>query len=197
MATRISTRTDEASGDFRRKRTQAPSAMRGGTVRAAPVQRSTSPVPRQRSHALGPGFAAAAAVGARDAHRHAQRHDAAVARLALRQRHLGAQHVRRRRARRERRRACDRRQLPTDGKSIAISSAKHSYDIEGPLTIGADPALVKATRRVLPFRTRIMPATKECPMCDGTMVLQARARRSRACRAMPKTRPVHTRMGVP
>jgi len=36
---------------------------------------------------------------------------------------------------------------PTDGKSIAISSAKHSCGIKVPLTIGVDPRLVKATSR--------------------------------------------------
>jgi hypothetical protein len=37
-------------------------------------------------------------------------------------------------------------QRSTDGKSIAISSAKHSFDIEVSLTIGSGSRLVKATR---------------------------------------------------
>jgi len=41
---------------------------------------------------------------------------------------------------------------PTEGKSIAISSAKHSCDIKVRLTIGAGPCLVKASRVMLASR---------------------------------------------
>jgi rubredoxin len=60
---------------------------------------------------------------------------------------------------------------PTDGKSIAISSAKHSCAIKVPLTIGVDLRLVKATSQC--YRaTRIVPATKDCPMCGEAMRLR-------------------------
>jgi len=72
IATRTSTRTDEASGDVIRKRNRAPSATRGGTVTRTGWWSSDSPVPRQRWH----------------------RHHEAGERLALRERHVGPQDVR-------------------------------------------------------------------------------------------------------
>src|SRR5262245_2940706 len=59
---------------------------------------------------------------------------------------------------------------PTEGKSIAISSAKHSCGIEVSLTIGVDHRVVKATHRCY-REPKSMPG-KECPLCGGTMTLR-------------------------
>ena len=61
---------------------------------------------------------------------------------------------------------------------MAISSAKHSWGIEGQLTIGAAPRVVKARTIAVNVHTqlhltRIMP-TKDCPLCGGTMKLHER-----------------------
>src|SRR5207247_10243817 len=50
MATRTSTRTDETCGELTRKRNRAPSATRAGTARRTAWWKRAAPVPRQRGH---------------------------------------------------------------------------------------------------------------------------------------------------
>src|SRR5262249_46547351 len=95
--------------------------------------------------ALGPGLAAAAAIGAGDAHRHGERNDQTVLRLALRQRHFGAQHARLALVAEKRfAHALDyasyRRKVDRD----LVCKALVQHEINDPLTIGGGPCLVNA-----------------------------------------------------
>src|SRR5262249_20801459 len=58
--------------------------------------------------------------------------------------------------------------VPTDGKSMATSSAKQSCGITATIGAAQHPCQDNAT---LLASTRIMPS-KECPLCGGSMQLR-------------------------
>src|SRR5581483_11108599 len=119
---------------------------------------------------FGPRLAAAAAVRARDAHGQLERDDAAVDRFARRERELGADEVVGVRAEKRVAHAFDRR---PDRRKIDRNFVREAvvHHHQMPVTIGVDPHLVKATNRMLASdgATKIMPESKECPLCGGAM----------------------------
>ena len=160
-----------ACGEVTWKRKRAPSTTPAATRREPDDGTTIRRCPQQRSHALAPRPAAAAAARAGAAHRHLQRHGEAVARGERRDAQLRGQHVGRRRLAEKRaahplhdvadrgkvdrdlvRKAVPRRRLP-GGRRARRRAAVEDDTVRGcmmnPLTIGAGPALVKAATRML------------------------------------------------
>ena len=134
-------------GDVTRKRKRAPSATPAGTETRTGWWNSDSPVPQQGAHGSVHVSPRPPQCGQVPRTGTFERHDEAARTLRA------ATATPRRAARRRRRLLAENASRirsttrPTDGKSIAISSAKHSCDIKVPLTIGVDPRLVKASDR--------------------------------------------------
>src|SRR5262245_19065107 len=149
MAMRTSTRTDWASGDVTRKRRRAPSTTPRGTFTFTAWRCSDSPVPSQSAHGsvqvsprppqrpqvarTGTSIGTTSPRDASNFDSDTSAHSTSASAASPRKR--------------SRTRSTHR---PTDGESIAITSAKHSCGrpgIEIQLTIGTGPMVVNACQR--------------------------------------------------
>src|SRR5213592_1715035 len=123
---------------------------------------------------LRPRFPAPAAMRTRDANGNAERDDEAVERLTLRERHLGAQDV-------------GVHTIPQKGVTHTFDDASHRRKVDCDLVCKTlvrhqspanDRSRSQACQGDFPVlgsllsllgRTRIMPASMECPLCGGSM----------------------------